>query len=553
VVQPETPVDALFVGWEKQENLGLRYVMAYLNAHGLRAELAPFSPLRPDGIQEAAARWRPALIGFSIIFQYTLREFAEAMRRLRQGGVTAHFTAGGHFPSLCPEQTLRELQPLDSVVCFEGEATALELLRKLDRREEWGSIRGLAYRDGGGVVVNPPRPLIADLDSLPWPVRGESPQTCRGIPAAPMLASRGCLHDCTFCSIRQFYGAAPGALRRTRSPRDVVAEMRSLFLRQGVRIFLFQDDDFAARTVHQRRWVEEFLSELDARGLTGRIAWKISCRVDDVEEELMRECRRRGLLAVYLGVESGTPEGLRTLGKRVSVEQNLQALRTLKQAGLDYDMGFMLFDPDSSFATLRANLRFLRRVAEVEGPPISFVKMLPLAGTAIQARLAAENRLTGDSLRPDYNFLDRRLDYFYLFVILNFSRRNSDPEGLVESLRQAYFDSVLVRAFDLDPRGESYQAALRGVVDRANHSALDVLETALDLFEQCPDARAAAIRWHEVQPLAAMERRAEGQILAELDSVLEEFNPALAMAFRRSGVESAEDEECEEMGILAGS
>ena len=523
--------------------------MAYLKSHGLRTELAPFSPLRPDGILEAAACWRPALIGFSIIFQYNLREFAEAMSRLRRGGVTAHFTAGGHFPSLCPEQTLLELQPLDSVVCFEGEATALELLRKLDRREEWASIPGLAYRDGGRVVVNPPRPLIADLDSLPWPVRGESPQICRGIPAAPMLASRGCLHDCSFCSIRQFYGAAPGALRRTRSPRDVVAEMSSLWRRQGVRIFLFQDDDFAARTIHQRRWVEEFLSELDAGGLTGRIAWKISCRVDDVEEGLMRECRRRGLLAVYLGVESGNSEGLHTLGKRVSVEQNLQALRALRQAGLHYDMGFMLFDPDSSFGSVRENLKFLRSVAKMEGPPISFVKMLPLAGTAIQARLAAENRLTGDQLRPDYNFLDRRLDYFYLFVILNFSWRNSDPAGLVERLRQAYFDSVLVQAFDLDPRGASYQAALRRVIDGANRSVLDILETALGLFEESPDAETAAMRWDEVRPLAAMEHRAEKQILADLDAVLEEYNPDLAMTFRLSDVESVEDEEVEATGI----
>ncbi|HSW51269.1 MAG TPA: radical SAM protein [Bryobacteraceae bacterium] len=533
-MQPEAKVDALLVGWEKQENLGLRYVMAYLRTHGLHVELAPFSPSRPESVTEAARRLRPALIGFSIIFQYNLREFAEIMRRLRRDGITAHFTAGGHYPSLCPGETLGELESLDSVVRFEGEETALELLRKLNRPAEWGSIRGLAYRDGVGVVVNPPRPLIADLDSLPWPVRGESPQTCRGMPAAPMLASRGCLHDCTFCSIRQFYGEAPGSLRRTRSPREVTAEMRSLYLGQGVRVFLFQDDDFAARTLHQRRWVRQFLADLDASGLTGRIGWKISCRVDDVEEDLMRECRRRGLLAVYLGVESGTPEGLQTLGKRVTVDQNLRALRTLKRAGLDYDMGFMLFDPDSTFATLRANLDFLRQVAEIEGPPISFVKMLPLAGTAIHRRLAAQNRLTGDPLRPDYNFLDRRVDYFYLFVILNFSRRNSDPEGLVEKLRQAYFDSVLVRAFGLDPRGERYQAALRGLIDRANLSALDTLEAALNLFERCPDTAEAAMRWHEAQPLAGMEHHAEEQILAELDGVLEEFNPALEIAFRTS-------------------
>jgi hypothetical protein len=115
----------------------------------------------------------------------------------------------------------------------------------------------------------------------------------------------------------------------------------------------------------------------------------------------------------------------------------------------------------------------------------------------------------------------------------------------VERLRQAYFDSVLVKALDLDPRGPSYQAALRGVIDRANRSALDVLEQALGLFERCPDAWTAALRWHENGPLAATERRDEQQILAELDAVIEEYNPALALAFREAGVHGAEDTELE--------
>ena len=94
-------------------------------------------------------------------------------------------------------------------------------------------------------------------------------------------------------------------------------------------------------------------------------------------------------------------------------------------------MGLMLLDPDTTFATTHENLAFLRKVAELGGPPFSFAKMLPLAGTAIEKRLAAEGRLTGDAVSPDYNVTDRRLDYYALWITLRFSNRKSSRDGLV--------------------------------------------------------------------------------------------------------------------------
>ena len=119
-----------------------------------------------------------------------------------------------------------ELLPeLDSVVRFEGELTLAELLEYLDQPYHWGQIHNLAFRRGGLVVLNPTRPLIADLDSIP-PIHRDEPRLVGpGIKTASMLASRGCLFNCSFCSIRQFYGYSKGALRRTRSPRSVAEEM----------------------------------------------------------------------------------------------------------------------------------------------------------------------------------------------------------------------------------------------------------------------------------------------------------------------------------------
>ena len=526
--------DAILVGWERQENLGLRHIVSYLEGEGYRVRLVPYAPGAEESVVRAVCAEDARLVGFSIIFQYNLRDYGELMKALRKAGVRSHLTAGGHYPSLRPENTLREIPELDTVVCFEGELTARELLERLDQPETWGEIQGLAFRRQGEVVVNPARPLIQDLDRLPWPARGEWLQSTRGIPMAAMLASRGCLYDCSFCSIRQFYGSAPGPLRRSRSPEDVAREMRYLFDARGVRLFLFQDDDFAAKTEQQRHWVDRFLLALDRERLTGRIGWKISCRVDDIEPEIMARCAERGLLTVYLGVESGSASGLSILNKRTTVEQNLRSMRILKETGVDADMGFMLLEPASTLESLRQNVAFLRQVADLGGPPICFVKTLPLAGTAMEQRLAEEGRLTGDPLRPDYRFLDPRLDHYALWIALRFSQRNSAPNGLVETLRIAHFDQLVAQAFEPAPWTQEYGAELRRLIDLANQSAISTLERSLEIVEECPDASSVALAWRYLNRISAEDTAVQASIFRELDWVLERYSPSLCTAVRQS-------------------
>src|SRR5437879_4782334 len=76
----------------------------------------------------------------------------------------------------------------------------------------------------------------------------------------------------------------------------------------------------------------------------------------------VREMREAGLYLVYMGLESGTEEGLKTLHKQISVEQNIAAVDTLKQLGILFEFGFMLFDPSSTFQSVRQNIAFLRRI-----------------------------------------------------------------------------------------------------------------------------------------------------------------------------------------------
>jgi anaerobic magnesium-protoporphyrin IX monomethyl ester cyclase len=477
--QADSRCDALLVGYENQENLGLRSIVAFLGARGWRVCLVPFAAGLEQEVLARVQALRPRLVGFSLIFQYSLDDFAPLLALLRTGGVRAHFTAGGHFPSLRPEQTLELLPQLDSIVRFEGEQTTAELLAALDNPDWWPRIRGLAFRQGQQVAVTPVRPLIEDLDSLP-PVHRDPPrEAAPGIRVAAMLASRGCLYDCAFCSIRQFYGSVPGARRRVRTPASVVAEILRLFEEQEVRFFSFQDDDFAARTPAQRRWVAAFLDGLGAAGLKDRVRWKISCRVDDLEPALLAAMVDHGLAAVYLGVESGNNEGLRTLNKRVTVSQNLTAIDLLKSAAVAVSIGFMLFDPSSTFDSLRENIAFLRRVGDDGYFPVNFCQMLPYAGTPIEAALRASGRLQGTATRPTYGFLDPRLDWYSFIVQRIFTRRNFHPAGTVALLQQADFVHRLGRSFGHSGSGDAFGAQLRHLIGRSNRQAVDILEELL--------------------------------------------------------------------------
>jgi anaerobic magnesium-protoporphyrin IX monomethyl ester cyclase len=473
------PVDVVLVGYENRENLGLRSILAYLLAQGYKAVLVPFYPGQDENVLAIVQRLQPRLVGFSIIFQYTVHEFGDLMRYFRANGVQAHFTAGGHFPSLCPEETLTLLPDLDSIVRFEGELTLVELIDHLDQRESWGDIRGLAFRGDSEIVITLPRPLVTDLDSLPTVYRDQLRTNAFGVKTASMLASRGCLFNCSFCSIRQFYGGAPGHLRRTRSPKAVVEEMLTLF-EEGVRFFSFQDDDFAARTHSQQDWLRAFLHAMDAAGLAEQVRWKISCRVDDIQPQILEQMLSRGLMAVYLGVESGSNEGLATLNKHVSVAQNLAAIEILKRYNVALAIGFMLFDPSSTEKTLRENISFLSEVGEDGYITVNFCKMLPYAGTPIEVQLRQAGRLKGTVASPDYGFLDPKIDWYAFLVQRIFKQRNFHPDGLVARLQQADFDHRLAVALGYADRVNNYGTALQQLISRSNKLALETLETLLD-------------------------------------------------------------------------
>jgi anaerobic magnesium-protoporphyrin IX monomethyl ester cyclase len=474
----DTSRPIMLVGFQQQGNLGLGYLTSVLRQYGYTVHVVDIDQDFEE-ILKIAQQINPLVIGFSLIFQFFIDRYQRLLYGLRALGIDCHFTMGGHFPSLSYEQTLELVPELDSVVRFEGEATLVELADAISTAKDWRGIQGIAYRADGEVIATNARPLVEDLDQLPYPERNYAPETVLGRSIMPILASRGCARTCSFCSIHTFYRAAPGRIVRTRKPAEVVREMRMLHEERGITVFLFQDDDFPLFGTVWKRWAREFVDELHRNGLPGKVIWKINCRADAVDRDLFIAMRDAGLYVVYMGLESGSEQGLETLHKQISVEQNVKAVNLLKSIGVLFDYGFMLLDPSSTFESVRDNLNFLRTIVGDGCLPVTFCRMVPYDGTPIKDELVRTGRLRGGVCDPNYDFLDPRLEEFYqgLTSIVNVNGWIHGLEGVTSQLGWAWHEVTVMERFGPALRGMvKYKKKLREITKASNHLLLRIVE-----------------------------------------------------------------------------
>src|SRR5689334_14822628 len=168
--------------------------MSTVNTSGHEASIMTYRS-DADKILQRIGHDQPDVVGFSLIFQYMAPDFGQVIEALREAGVTAHFTMGGHYASFEPTEILRRIRGLDSVVRFDGEMTLVNLLNCLSTGSEWRGLPGIAFRnDGGEIKVEQLAPVVEDLDLLPWPDRRSIDSKgirCRRLPFWGVAVVRG--------------------------------------------------------------------------------------------------------------------------------------------------------------------------------------------------------------------------------------------------------------------------------------------------------------------------------------------------------------------------
>ncbi|HVE71750.1 MAG TPA: radical SAM protein, partial [Thermoanaerobaculia bacterium] len=466
-----------------------------------------------DPLIRAAAAWQPDIVGFSMIFQFMAPDFAQVITALRASGCKAHFTMGGHYASFAPETILQLIPELDSVVRFEGELPLVEIANAVANGADWRGIHGIAWRDGDRVQLTSPRQDRIDLDTLPWPDRSDIRYDRQLLPIASILASRGCPWKCSFCSIITFYEGNGTKGRRRRTPRLVVDEMEYLVRERGVKLLLFQDDDFLSGGKDARDWALSVGDEITARGLHEEMRFKISCRSDEVREETLAPLVAAGLRHVYLGVESGDPDALKTLNKMITPEVHHRAGQVLRGLGISFDFGFMLLNPWSTVQQVRNNLQFLREFCDGGYTVAGFCRTLPYVGTPMERKMRDEGRLTGPALEADYTFLDPRLDALWDFSLVAFAGRNYGKDATWDHLRTMLFEARL----DCPrPRDEDFLKAGQRLAATSNRLLLEITEEALERIEAMEHPTASDPHLIE---LARFARQQNEQVAATLNAL----------------------------------
>lgn len=303
----------------------------------------------------------------------------------------ARVVAGGcFFGHVAPEALRTGL--VDVVVHGEGEETVTELVEALRSggRRDLERVRGISFREDEEIISTPPRPLIPDLDRLPFPAYDLLPVECYGARSRnhPALAAvelgRGCGNACSFCVLWRQMGR-PGngnASRqphlRTKSPERALDEIRVLTRRFGRRYLAWVDPCFNADPRAAGRLAELMLRD----GIrVGQSAWvRADGIVRDEASGALEECVRAGLNEVYLGVERPDRAGLQALGKETRpgvVENALEILS--KQYPEVFTVGSFIYGlPGDHPRTMRAIHRYS---IELDLDMVFYIPLTPLPGT----------------------------------------------------------------------------------------------------------------------------------------------------------------------------
>jgi radical SAM superfamily enzyme YgiQ (UPF0313 family) len=316
------------------------------------------------------------LVGISTITSTAPRAYAIA-DRIRGMGIPV-IMGGPHVTFLADEA----LDHADYIVRGEGEGALAELVDALELGGDFSGILNLSYRKDGRAVHNPERPALDDLDSLPFPdfslLKRDRPKL-GGRNTIPMMTSRGCPFDCSFCSVTGMFGRK----YRYRSTENVLAELRRYDSRKH--LIFFYDDNFAANRKHTKELLEGMIRE------NFRFTWTTQVRADVAkDEELVKLMKRAGCHTVYIGFESVNPDSLEAMRKKQTVEEITEAIKVVHRHRIHIHGMFVLgFDQDD-WKTVKQTVRFAKK-SRLNST--QFLILTPLPGTEFHDKVASENRI----------------------------------------------------------------------------------------------------------------------------------------------------------------
>lgn len=404
---------------EIHESLALAYICSTLRKIGFQTEIldAFILDLSINETVDKISRNKYDLIGFTIPDPTFIEPTILCIKKIRREGSTAHITMGGFTPTFHYKEIFNMCLGIDSIVMYEGEGTISELAKLLEANREWKEIDGIAFKSERRVKANKPRPLIKELDSIPFAARDTLPlvvQKFQDSVIVSILGSRGCHKSCNFCAVSRFYSIPEGHPLRFRSSKNIVDEIESIVNFYDIKEFLFADDIFIGPGNKNKERIFHFADELENRKV--KVLFSIADRVDNVDQEILRRLKDVGLRQMFIGLESGNQDMINQFNKDITIKQIEDAVKLLKDLDIDFEASFINFTPDNTLEDIEQNIDFFLNL-DINTLQGLLNRVQLYGGTQLYEQLSKDSRLEGKFPKLSYrNNKDPRVDFLYSIV-----------------------------------------------------------------------------------------------------------------------------------------
>ncbi|MEI6126106.1 MAG: radical SAM protein [Pseudomonadota bacterium] len=358
------------------ENFGIKYIHSYLLSKGHDSSVV-FLPRHTEqalcAVTDFITAFKPDAVGCGVMTYEA--PFAQRLgAAIKKKFPDLPFIAGGIHPTINPEECL---EYADIVCVGESEEAIFDFAEAFDKKLDWRKINNLVYRDNGTVVKNPLRPLIEDLDALPFP--GHLPEKayiCHGkrIVALSMdlfrrytrydgkaynvISSRGCPFSCSYCCNSFLSRLYESKKIRKRSPGNVIQELKTVIDRFPDMILInIHDDCFLAQPAD---WHREFAEEYKKSIARPFIVRSTPLHLTEEKIALLKDA---GLAWVTMGLQSGSENTNQNIFlRRVSNDKFLEATGLAKKYGVSGYYDVILDNPFESDQDVIETLHVLKRV-----------------------------------------------------------------------------------------------------------------------------------------------------------------------------------------------
>ena len=373
--------------------IGLAYLAAVLDDKGHEVTVldCPALDLNHNNLKTKLSSIAPDLIGITSMTP-TIQSALLSAHIAKEACPDSMVVLGGPHSTFMDKKVLAEEEAVDVVVRSEGEQTLVELADNVSNPNALRSIDGITFRKDGQVVRTPNRPFMENLDELPLPAYKFFPlekYRLFGRRMLPIITSRGCPSQCSFCTSAQMFGKG----FRARSPKNIVDELEWLRDEHGADAFTFYDDTF---TLNKKRALD-ICEEIKTRAIG--LPWDCQTRVSTVSKEILLKMREANCQQVFFGVESGCQQILDAVKKGTTVKQNEKAIRLAKDVGLFVAVSVMIGYPGETKEMLQDTIDLIRKA---EPDDVYICVATPYPGTELR-RVVKE---TGLEMSNDWGLYD---------------------------------------------------------------------------------------------------------------------------------------------------